>query len=74
MVIQKTVFHTLPYVHWKKFSLRVNNVNGGASRRESGNVFQCAGPVVRKHVCQWTWSLVGQLAADGRIAAVAEDV
>ena len=30
------------------FSLRVNNVNEGASWRESGSVFQCAGSVVPK--------------------------
>ena len=45
--------------------------------RHGGKVAMCSnvrGPLFENHVCQWTWSLVGQLAADGRIAAVAEDV
>ena len=31
-----------------KSSLHLNNVNEGASRRESGSALQCAGPVVPK--------------------------
>ena len=37
-------------------------------------MFNVWGRLFQNHVCWWTWTLMGQLAADGRIVAIVEDV